>query len=91
MCKGIGRRHDDSVIVPESLRNIPNEEPSFSQYLIADRSNTSVDDFFQLYSLKQLLKRPTCYKNPDYLSTIDLKLTNVHRSFQNLVPLKQIT
>ena len=48
------------------------------------RSNTSVDDFCQLYSLKHLSKIPTtCFENPDNLSAIDLMLTNAHHSFQN--------
>ena len=35
------------------------------------------------YNLSSLIKSPTCYKNPDNLRYIGLKLTNKHRIFQN--------
>ena len=40
-------------------------------------------DFLNIYNLKNLVKRKTCYKNPKNPSCIDLILTNSHRSFQN--------
>ena len=49
----------------------------------ADRRKTSVDNFCQICNLKHSSKVPTCHKNPDNPSTIDLMLTNMHRSFQN--------
>lgn len=49
----------------------------------ADRTKTSVDNFCQICNLKHSIKVPTCHKNPDNPSTIDLMLTNMHRSFQN--------
>ena len=36
-----------------------------------------------VYNLKNLVKDPTCYKNPGNPSSIDLILTNKLRSFQN--------
>ena len=36
----------------------------------------------QLWNLKRLGKDPTCFKNPNNPSCIDLFLTNVIRSFQ---------
>ena len=49
----------------------------------ADISNNFLKDFCDLYNLKNLIKVPTCYKNPDKPSSIDVMLTNVHRSFCN--------
>ena len=42
-----------------------------------------MNNFCSLYNLKNLIKSPTCFKNPDNLTCIDLILTNKHRSFQN--------
>ena len=33
--------------------------------------------FCEVYNLKSLIKQPTCYKNPDKPSCVDLLLTNV--------------
>ena len=40
-------------------------------------------DFCEQYDLSSLISEPTCYKNPDNPSCIDLILTNRPRSFQN--------
>ena len=50
--------------------------------------NVCVDDenmknFCNSYSLKSLIKQPTCYKNPENPSCFDLILTNKPRSFQS--------
>ena len=42
-----------------------------------------LDDFFNTYDLKNLIREATCYKNPDNPSCIDLMLTNHPRSFQH--------
>ena len=49
----------------------------------ADLSNNSVDSFCGSYSLKSLIKKPTCFKIPDHPSCKDLILTNIQKSFQN--------
>ena len=41
-----------------------------------------MNNFCSLYNLKNLIKSPTCFKNPDNPTCIDLILTNKHRSFQ---------
>ena len=41
-----------------------------------------MNDFCNAYNLSTLIKEPTCYKNPDNPSCIDLILTNSPRSFQ---------
>ena len=50
--------------------------------------NACVDDealqtFCKFYSLHSLIKQPTCFKNPENPSCIDLILTNKSRSFQS--------
>ena len=39
--------------------------------------------FCETYDLSSLIKVPTCYKNPEKPSCIDLLLTNRPKSFQN--------
>ena len=39
--------------------------------------------FCENYGLKNLIRQPTCYKNPSNPACIDLILTNVPRSFQS--------
>ena len=43
----------------------------------------SMKDFCDTYNLKNLIKDPTCFKNPVNPSSIDVILTNKWRSFQN--------
>ena len=43
----------------------------------------SMTSFCTLFKLKSIVKEPTCYKNPENPSCIDLFLTNCPRSFQN--------
>ena len=42
-----------------------------------------MNDFCDIYNLKNLVKKPTCYKSPDSPSCIDLFLTNRPRTFQS--------
>ena len=49
----------------------------------ADKNNTSLKDFCQLYNLKHLIKVPTYNKNPENPSIIELMLTNSPYSYQN--------
>ena len=39
--------------------------------------------FCENYNLKSLIKEPTCYKNPNKSTCIDLILTNVPHMFQS--------
>ena len=50
--------------------------------------NACADDettknFWSSYGLHSLIKQPTCYKNPENPSCIDLILTNKDKSFQS--------
>ena len=46
-------------------------------------SENCVNDFCNVYNLSNLVKEPTCYKNPDNPSCIDLFLTNRPKCFQS--------
>ena len=43
----------------------------------------TMKDFCQMYSLQNLINEPTCYKNANNPSSIDVILTNRKRSFHN--------
>ena len=54
--------------------------------ILGDLNSTMLDEpmknFCELYNLENLIKEPTCYKNPDNPSFIDIILTNSKNSFQ---------
>ena len=45
--------------------------------------DTSVKNVCRSHNLTSMINKPTCYKNPDRPSCIDLILTNCPRSFQD--------
>ena len=49
----------------------------------AGLEDTSVKNFCSSYKLTSMNNKPTCFKNPDNPSCVDLILTNCSRSFQN--------
>ena len=60
----------------------------YDQLLFLGDFNAGVEDssvkiFCSNYNLRSMINRPTCYKNPEKPSCIDLILTNCPRSFQN--------
>ena len=44
-------------------------------------SEASMNSFCNLYNLRCLIQEPTCYKNPERLSYIDLFLSNYENHF----------
>ena len=46
-------------------------------------SENCVNDFCNVYNLSNLVKEPTCYKNPDNPSCIDLFLKNCPKCFKS--------
>ena len=47
--------------------------------------------FYENYCLQNLIKQPTCYKNPSRFTCIDLiLLTNAPRSFQSTCVLERV-
>ena len=51
----------------------------------ADLSNNFVDSFCVSYSIKSLVKKPTCFKNPDNPTCINLILTNRQKSLADKI------
>ena len=51
--------------------------------LNAEPHDSYLKDFCDIYSLKNLIKVPTCFKNPDRPTCIDVMLTSSYRSFHN--------
>ena len=45
--------------------------------------DSSIKDFCSSFNLTSMINKPTCFKNPEKPSCIDLILTNCPRSFQN--------
>ena len=62
--------------------------PKYDNFLLLGDFNSemcenAMKEFCDTYNLTNLIKEPTCFKNPLNPSTIDLILTNRPRSFQN--------
>ena len=51
----------------------------------SETSEPEMTDFCEIYNLENLVKKPTCFKNPLNPSCIDLILTNKTRSFQDTI------
>ena len=54
----------------------------------AEPYDNEVQEFCNSFNMKNLVKEPTCYKNYDNPSCIDLIITNRPRSFQNTITLE---
>ena len=64
--------------------------PTYENMLILGDFNSTIyekemKDFCEMYNLTNLIKEPTCYKNADNPSSIDVMLTNKKGSFQNSI------
>ena len=72
----------------ESLsRNLDLFSSKYENYLVVSDFNVSVEEaniknLCESFSLKNLIKDPTCYKNPNNPSCVDLMFTNKARRFQ---------
>ena len=67
--------------------------PSYENILLLGDFNSSVKEnhmkeFCEIYDLENLIKDPTCFKNPSNPSSIDVMLTNRKSSFQNSMTLE---
>ena len=49
----------------------------------SEPTEEAMESFCQIYIFKNLINKPTCYKNPTNPSCVDLILTNRPRSFRN--------
>ena len=68
-------------------RSLDTFSTKYENIILLGDFNACVDDealqsFCKSYSLHSLIKQPTCFKNPENPSCIDLFLTNKPRSFQ---------
>ena len=64
--------------------------PTYENMLILGDFNSTIyekemKDFCEMYNLTNLIKEPTCYKNADNPSSIDVMITNKKGSFQNSI------
>ena len=60
----------------------------FNSVFNSEFSELCLNDFCDIYNLKNLVKKPTCYKNPDNPSCIDLFLANRPRTFQYTITIE---
>ena len=51
----------------------------------SEPKNDALKEFFNLFDFKNLVKEPTCYKNPENHRLIDLIITNRSKMFQNTI------
>ena len=49
----------------------------------SELTETNMAEFCDTYDLTNLIREPTCYKNPNNPSAIDVILTNRNKSFQH--------
>ena len=56
-----------------------------------ETSDTALTDFCDLCKMKNLVREPTCFKNPNNSSCIDLFLTNCSRNFQDKLVIKLVS
>ena len=66
---------------------------SYDNFLVtgdlnSEISETVMSEFCKTYNLQNLVKDPTCYKNPSKPTCIDLILTNFPKSFQQTQTIK---
>ena len=56
--------------------------------LKAETTNDAKAEFCQMYNLKNIIKEPTCYKNPNNPSSVDEILTNRDGCFSNSIAIE---
>ena len=76
------------MIVEHLNRNLARYLSCYENFMIIgdfklEANNSVMSIFCDTYNLKNLIKEPTCYKNPNKPSCIDVMLTNKPRSFKH--------
>ena len=74
-------------------KNLAHYLPSYENVIVigdlnSETTEEAMSDFCSLFNFKSLIKDPTCFKNPENPSCIDLILTNKPHSFQNTAVLE---
>ena len=69
-------------------KEIDSHSSKYDNFLLLDDFNSespeeAMKSFCQIYNFKNLLDKPTCYKNPTNPLCVDMIITNKPRSFQN--------
>ena len=82
---------------PDFLKHVSKELdallPKYENLLLLGDFNVTIEekpleDFCEIYNLKNLINVPTCYKNPRNPSFIDVMLTNRPGNFENSITLE---
>ena len=69
-------------------KSIDSLSSKYGNFILLDDFNSCMEDspmktFAEIYKLQNLIKEPTCFKNPENPTCIDLILTNMPLSFKN--------
>ena len=88
-CKSLTGNHLDAV-----SKTLDLNPSTYDKIILLADFNTGVDEqyiksFCYNYSLKSLISQPTCYKNFEEPTCIDLILTNMPSSFQSTCVLEK--
>ena len=70
-------------------KNLALYSSTYESYIVLGDFNAAVDNnaissSCDAFDFVNIIREPTCYKNPENISCIDLILTNTPHSFQNL-------
>ena len=77
-----------SIHIDFLRRELDLHSPNYENFMLlgdfnSEMTDSNLKDFCNLYLLKNLIKKPTCFKYPENPKTIDLILTNRPKSFCN--------
>ena len=81
-------KESTSYFLDHVSKNLDRIMANYDHILILGDLNSAMPEvpmqnFCELYILENLIKQPTCYKNPNNPSSIDVMLTNSANCFQN--------
>ena len=87
-CSYNPKRYQISSHLSELSKNTDIYLTKYDQLLFIGDFNAGIEDasmknICSSYNLRSMINKPTCFKNPDKPSCIDVILTNCSRSFQN--------
>ena len=69
-------------LTPQTIHRLSKGLDNYFGDFNSEFSEPCLNDFCEICNLKNLVKEPTCYKNPENLFCIDLFLSNRPRTFQ---------
>ena len=87
------RKENISYFLDEVSKVLDKHIINYDNLLVIGDFNSSISEdalqsFCEIYDLENLIKQPTCYKNPINPTSIDLILTNRSNNFQNSTTLE---